>query len=154
MTDDVEKRLRALELEVASLRGQIDMLVKVRGEVKNGERSNGSGGQRRERKKAIEVLMGMTPKQHAVVQMLAEGMGTEDMAGVLGVHLGTVKVHIRGVMKRASVKTRAQIMMMWREATADLTEEEYEAFAGIPMDWAKRPEAYPSVSEMLRTKVR
>jgi DNA-binding CsgD family transcriptional regulator len=102
----------------------------------------------------VSDVMAYTPKHHAVMQMICMGMGTDDMAEVLAVTPSTVKVHIRGIMRKARLRTRAQIVMHYRDLLDGVSDADYKAFAGIPRDWAERRSDYPKVNEMLRTKSR
>jgi DNA-binding NarL/FixJ family response regulator len=103
---------------------------------------------------AVSFLMSHTPKQHAVMQMLRAGYGTDRMAEALDVTESTIKVHVRGVMQKHGLKTRAQIVMLAARAASAVSEAEYEALSGLPMDWVERPSHYADVTNMLRTKSR
>ena len=101
----------------------------------------------------VKAALSFTPKQHAVMQMVWHGMSTEDMAEVMGVSVSTIKVHIRGIMKKTGYKTRAQISMLADEMMSIPTEA-YKRQSGIPQDWCQDMSLYPEVTNMLREKVR
>lgn len=101
-----------------------------------------------------ENLLELTPKQHAVSQLIFFGHSTKDMADVLGVAEPTVKVHIRAIMRKLSFRTRGQIAMLFERWREKCDPHVYLRQAGIPLDWAENINSYEKVTEMLRTKVR
>jgi DNA-binding NarL/FixJ family response regulator len=142
--------LRALEDRLLRLEATVETLVRML----RREDQEPLVALAQEVKPAVTELMGYTPKQHAVMQMLCRGSGTEDMAKVLGVTPSTVKTHIRGIMRHANVRTRAQIVMSYGAIMASVSDGEYESFTGLPKDWAEHPDRYAAATKMLRVKAR
>jgi DNA-binding NarL/FixJ family response regulator len=101
----------------------------------------------------IKDLLSFTPKQHAVIQMVWGNVATEAMADVLGVSISTIKVHIRGVMRKTGYKSRAQIAMMAEEMLG-MDAVAYERGAGIPQDWYVNRDKHETHTKMLQQKVR
>ena len=101
----------------------------------------------------VKTALSFTPKQHAVMQMVWHNNSTEYMAEAMDVSISTIKVHIRGIMKKTGYKTRAQIAMLADEMMS-IPEEAYRRQSGIPRDWCENMLAYPEVTNMLREKVR
>ena len=155
MTPDTKERLERIERDILTLKAQVDLLIRLAG-------GNAGGGaapvtaapETASNDHSVDCLMLFTPKQHAVMQMICAGMGTDEMAEMLAVTPSTIKVHIRGVMRKASLRTRAQIVMHYRDIVEHQDEKDYRRFAGIPKDWAERPGEYPKETEMLRVKSR
>ena len=54
----------------------------------------------------------LTPRQRSVLALLARGMSNQAIAHELGIDPGTVKLHVRAVMKRLGVKNRTAAAMM------------------------------------------
>jgi len=52
----------------------------------------------------------LTPRQHDVLQYMAEGMTTKEMALRLGVCIRTVAMHVAAIKQRLGASTRAQIV--------------------------------------------
>jgi len=82
------------------------------------------------------VLAGLTPRQHATLQMVMNGRSTQEMAKRLGVTESTVKVHVRLIGKKCGVKLRRQIAMFLRPAFEKMPARKYLAMSGgLPKDW-------------------
>ena len=101
----------------------------------------------------VKELLSFTPKQHAAIQMVWANVDTETMAETLGVSISTIKVHIRGVMRKTGFKSRAQIAMMAEEMLG-MDATAYERGAGIPQDWYVNRDKYETHTKMLQQKVR
>lgn len=148
MTDGLTMRVASLEEKIIGMEAQMAMLIQMIGGKQNNDRSTMRGND------DCTLMREFTPKQHAVIQMIWQGFSTEDMANMLEVSEATIKVHIRGVMRRASLKTRAQIAMKAERCMREMSDEEYKRTSGIPKDWCERPDNYKDTTKMLRTKVR
>lgn len=148
-----ESDLRALEDRLLRLEAVVETLVRV---IRQGRDGDDEPPERlaQERRPAVAELMGYTPKQHAVMQMLCKGYGTEEMAKVFDVTSSTVKTHIRSIMRHANVRTRAQIVMAYGAILEGVSDQDYENLAGLPKDWAEHPDRYEGVTKMLRVKAR
>lgn len=101
----------------------------------------------------VKTALSFTPKQHAVMQMIWRNMSTDEMAEVMTVSVSTIKVHIRGIMRKTGYKTRAQIAMLADELMS-IPSEAYRRQAGIPRDWCESISMYPEITTMLRERVR
>ena len=148
MTDGLTIRVASLEEKIIGMEAQMAMLIQMIGGKPNNDRSTTRGDS------DCTLMREFTPKQHAVIQMIWQGFSTEDMANMLEVSEATIKVHIRGVMRRAGIKTRAQIAMKAERCMREMSDEEYKRTSGIPKDWCERPDNYKDTTKMLRTKVR
>ena len=140
--DDIEGRLARLE-------GQVELLVRLMSDRSWPPAEAPPSGKCNE-----ELMREFTPKQHAVMQMVADGVSTQEMAEVMEVAESTVKVHIRGIMKRTGARTRAQIAMYFERCVKDIAPQEYERFSGIPQDWYSNLDKYADVTNMLRVRTR
>lgn len=49
----------------------------------------------------------LTPRQHAVVELIAEGMRNREIAARLNISLHTVRRHVEALLRRLNVPTRA-----------------------------------------------
>ena len=58
---------------------------------------------------ATHLLHGWTIKQHVCLQMLLRSASNEEIAERLGVTVNTAKVHVRTLMKKLKVSSRASI---------------------------------------------
>jgi DNA-binding NarL/FixJ family response regulator len=65
-------------------------------------RNTPGGDERRER---AELL---TPRQRAVVGLLAKGLTNKEIADVLGIRSGTVKVHVAAILETLDVSNRTE----------------------------------------------
>jgi len=104
-------------------------------------------------KSLVKTLLTFTPKQHAVIQMVWANIDTEAMARILEVSTSTIKVHIKGIMRKTGFKSRAQIAMMAEELMA-MDAGAYERGSGIPSDWFINRDSYEAHTKMLQQKVR
>ena len=98
-------------------------------------------------------LLRFSPKQHAVIQMIWANVQTNDMAELLDVSESTIKVHVRGIMRKTGFKSRAQIAMM----ADDLLRTDAAVYlrqAGIPQDWFLNQDTHTKYTAMLREKAR
>jgi DNA-binding CsgD family transcriptional regulator len=150
MPVDLEERVASLEEKVIGLEAKLDFVVSlIRGDNKEFTTNKKSEDE-------STLMREFTPKQHAVIQMIWQGFGTDAMAETLGVSSATIKVHIRGVMRRSGLKTRSQIAMIAERCMQTMGDSEYLRTSGIPKDWCMRPcdDEYKATTKMLRTKVR
>ena len=70
----------------------------------------------------------LTPRQLEVLELLARGLTNREIAGVLGISPGTVKVHVAAVLDALDVTNRTEAAMALqelrpRDASADAAEE-------------------------------
>jgi DNA-binding NarL/FixJ family response regulator len=122
-------RERELEGQIAELEAQVRVLKEV---IMGAQ-------QQAARPVEVEELAHpsmFTPKQHAVIQAALEGWSTQRMAETLETTESTVKGHIKSVMDKLGVRTRAQ-MVGKTKGMLEGDGEEYERIAKMPVTWAK-----------------
>ena len=78
---------------------------------------------------ATHLLHGWTIKQHVCLQMLLRSASNEEIAERLGVTVNTAKVHVRTLMKKLKVSSRASI-----EQNID-PDTYIRMTRGLPKDW-------------------
>lgn len=87
-------------------------------------------------RKVLEVMKGMSVKQHAALQMVVRGASNQEIADRFGVSVNTAKVYLRSLAKRLGVTLRTQIAVKALPVMRALSDEEYRAVArGLPKDW-------------------
>jgi len=138
---------KTLEERVVQLEAKVDTLLRLFAQPSEKEVKKGTVREQ-------ETLLELTPKQHAVSQLIFFGHSTREMAEVLDVAEPTIKVHIRAIMRKLSFRTRGQIAMLYERWRSDCDPHVYLRQAGIPVDWAENISSYDKITEMLRTKVR
>ena len=134
-----EERIRALELEVASLKGQVDMLAKMfEGRMSIGPTTT-SGTVH-----DTSWIYKLSKKQHAVMQMVADGCNNAMIADRLRCSESTVKGHIRAAQAHIKRKTnlnvsdRATTSEMFKDALANLDvkdADDYHVHTNLHPDW-------------------
>jgi DNA-binding NarL/FixJ family response regulator len=65
-----------------------------------------------ERPRGGDPLVGLTARQHEVLQLLALGHSNKEIAKSLGLLEGTVKVHVRDILRKLGVSNRTQAAML------------------------------------------
>jgi DNA-binding NarL/FixJ family response regulator len=65
-----------------------------------------------ERPRAGDALEGLTARQQEVLQLLALGHSNKEIAKSLGLLEGTVKVHVRDILRKLGVSNRTQAAML------------------------------------------
>ena len=65
-----------------------------------------------ERSRGGDPLEGLTARQHEVLQLLALGHSNKEIAKSLGLLEGTVKVHVRDILRKLGVSNRTQAAML------------------------------------------
>jgi DNA-binding CsgD family transcriptional regulator len=66
-------------------------------------------------KKHLDLL---TPKEAAVLQLLATGMLYKEMAGQLKVNINTIKKHCKSIYKKLGVRNRTEAVNKFNSAKA------------------------------------
>ena len=82
--------------------------------VTDGERTPPS------REQAIQVLLGVTAAQAAIIARLCEGKSPKEIAGELAVTLHTVRSHLRDIANRTGITGQANLIRVVVQATAGL----------------------------------
>ncbi len=55
----------------------------------------------------------LTPRQHEVLQLLAQGLSNRKIASMLRISVSTVKVHVRAIMAQTGVTNRTQVVAQY-----------------------------------------
>ena len=77
---------------------------------------SGDGGRRRQGEGSESgPLANLTRRQRDVLDLLVEGKSNKDIAGVLGLSPGTVKIHVSSIFKALNVTNRTQAVIMTNE---------------------------------------
>ena len=149
-TTNIEDRISSLEREISEIRGMVQALLAISG-------SGGGIAMKAEGTESIvefKDLVPYTPKQHAVLQMIVKGVSTAGMAEALCVTESTVKVHLRSIMQKKDVRTRAGLAMWYSDVMKICDEETYKHRAGLPKDWYENRMDYPDITKILQTKTK
>jgi len=86
--------------------------------------------------------------------MVAENYSTEAMAKILDCSDSTIKVHLRGFMRKAGVETRNRAALYYEDLIAGMDADRFLKLTEVEMDWAKDPAKYPKTTRMLHQKSR
>jgi len=85
---------------------------------------------------ATHLLHGWTIKQHVCLQMLLRSASNEEIAERLGVTVNTAKVHVRTLMKKLQVSSRASIVAKCLVPFNEVDPDTYIRMTrGLPKDW-------------------
>ncbi len=68
---------------------------------------------RPERKPSAAAIAGptLTPRQHQILLLMAQGMQNKDIASELGMLEGTVKVHVKSILQKLGVNNRTHAVV-------------------------------------------
>lgn len=66
----------------------------------------------RRRAKTVAERFGLTKSQSRVLELLAEGKSNREIAEMLGVTEGTVKIHVSAIFKAMNVNNRSQALLL------------------------------------------
>ena len=64
----------------------------------------------------------LTPRQQSVLALLLEGRSNKEIAGALGLSVGTIKNYVSDLLKSTNAKTRGRILAMLNAATVQSEE--------------------------------
>lgn len=98
-----EELLDALQKVLA---GEIYVPAALRGAVSRSANAKADGG------KGVAQRFGLTPAQERVLHHLAEGTSNRQIAEVLGLTEGTVKIHVSAIIKALKVTNRAEAALI------------------------------------------
>ena len=85
---------------------------------------------------ATHLLHGWTIKQHVCLQMLLRSASNEEIAERMKVTVNTSKVHVRTLMKKLKVSSRASIVAKCLIPFNEVNEDTYLRMTrGLPKDW-------------------
>lgn len=93
-----------LEAARAVLAGDIYLSPQHRQGVERVERSDAPAN-------SVAQRYGLTAAQTRVLEVLAEGLSNRQIADVLGLTEGTVKIHVSAILKALSVSSRAEAVL-------------------------------------------
>jgi len=63
---------------------------------------------RLERRQPAPLARRLTPRQHEILQLMASGLSSPDIAVRLGIRPATVRLHVRQILRRLGAATRTQ----------------------------------------------
>lgn len=145
MTDDTQRRLAAIE-------AQLDLIMRsLLGSTPTAPPTQPSSVAIVSRE---TELMAYSPKQIAAIQLVRAGLQTEAMAKALDCTESTIKVHIRGYMRRSETNSRHKAAIHYENMIQDMTPERHKKLTDVEIDWAENPDLYPDTTKMLHQKVR
>lgn len=64
------------------------------------------------------VVLNLTPRQQAVIELIAEGLPNHEIAQRLGISLHTVRRHVEGTLRRLNVTSRAAAAVLLQQTRA------------------------------------
>jgi NarL family two-component system response regulator LiaR len=68
------------------------------------------------RKKASQPDYGLTPREREVLALMVEGLSNAEVAERLVISVATVKFHVRGILSKLGVKSRAEaVALAWQQ---------------------------------------
>jgi len=144
MTEDTQRRLAAVE-------AQLDLIMRSllnSPTVAPAEPSSVAVVNRE------TELMSFSPKQIAAIQLVRAGMQTEAMAKALDCTESTIKVHVRGYMRRSDTNSRHKAAIHYETMVMGMTPARHKKLTDVEVDWADNPDLYPETTQMLHQKVR
>lgn len=114
--DTVLKAIRGGAAGFVSKASPTDVLLGALREVLNGEiwlppEYRELTGKRK-RARTVAERYGLTKSQARVLELLAEGKTNRDIADMLGVTEGTVKIHVSAIFKSLGVNSRSQALLV------------------------------------------
>jgi NarL family two-component system response regulator LiaR len=62
----------------------------------------------------LERCAALSPREVEVTRLLSRGQTNDEIAGTLGVALGTVKTHVHNILRKLDVENRRQAGAYWR----------------------------------------
>ena len=134
-----------LLLENQKLKAQNELLIQLVGKRNDADAHVGGS--------ESSLFRDLTMKQNAALQMVLAGRGNQAIADTLDCSLSTAKIHVKGIMRRLDVNTRAQLCLRVKPWYDSMDESTYENVTGLPKDWYEDPKTH-EVTELLTTKTR
>ena len=145
MTDDTQRRLAAIE-------AQLDLIMRsLLGSTPTAYPAEPSSVDTVSRE---TELMAYSPKQIAAIQLVRAGLQTDAMAKALDCTESTIKVHVRGYMRRSDTNGRHKAAIHYESMIQGITPERHKKLTDVEIDWAENPDLYPDTTKMLHQKVR
>ncbi|MCC5886123.1 MAG: tetratricopeptide repeat protein [Gammaproteobacteria bacterium] len=83
-----------------------------------------------------DATASLTPRQHEILSLAAKGLTNADIAGVLDISPGTVKVHMAAIYRLLDVSNRTEAALVLRaeQAAANDAPSQGNAIAVLPFD--------------------
>lgn len=75
-------------------------------------------------------MQGLTKQQNRVVQLLAEGYNTDEIADELKIRYSTTKNHISALMKRLDARDRTEVVVYFYKEKIKGLEDAMESLKG------------------------
>ena len=145
MNDDIQRRLAAIE-------AQLDLIMRsLLGSTPTAYPAEPSSVDTVSRE---TELMAYSPKQIAAIQLVRAGLQTDAMAKALDCTESTIKVHVRGYMRRSDTNGRHKAAIHYESMIQGITPERHKKLTDVEIDWAENPDLYPDTTKMLHQKVR
>lgn len=60
-----------------------------------------------------DLVSRLTPRQMEIVELLAQGKSNKEIAGLLSIHVDTIKAHIRRARIKVDVENRTQLIVLF-----------------------------------------
>lgn len=135
--DEVERRILGIEQALVVMSRSISSASNF---LREGNSSYTSTPQQIEKSavdnnQAFAVMTKMTPKQHAVLQMLLRGASNHEISERFNVSENTVKIHVKAIMDKLGVRKRSLIVLNMRSAFNDIAEDQYTAMSTLSKRW-------------------
>lgn len=132
----MEKKINILSQRMETLENKLDVIIKLLGQgisTNNIDDKDsdevGTGG--------LGLLLGLTPKQSACLQMIHEGYSTKEMSKVLDATDSTTKTHIAALFKKFEVRDRANLVLRTTGVFDKISDDVYLKQSGIPKNFAQ-----------------
>jgi len=61
------------------------------------------------------TLSMLTARELEVAQLVAKGLRNKEIAGALGISLGTIKDHVHRILSKAELETRTELAAVWHD---------------------------------------
>jgi len=65
-----------------------------------------------EPKKSVDIFSGLTPRESEILCLLADGQSNKVIARNLGISDGTVKLHVKAILRKLNVHSRVEAAVM------------------------------------------
>lgn len=65
-----------------------------------------------ERQREAALLDSLTPREHEILEILAEGLADKEIATRLGVSIATVRTHVNAILAKTGTRSRTQALIL------------------------------------------
>ncbi|WP_415912758.1 helix-turn-helix domain-containing protein [Neptuniibacter sp. QD37_11] len=81
----------------------------------------------------------LSPRQHAIAQMLSEGLSARDIAERMGTSVNTEKTLIRRLNLKFGVSSVNELRLQLKAIFSTISQDDYAALSGgLPLTWSSR----------------